>query len=61
MLLGRKDAGKRLSGCCQGSQFFEFVLRGFRVMATKSFVMVVLATLAGPAIGIGLFVLINNL
>lgn len=30
-------------------------------MATKSFVMVVLATLAGPAIGIGLFVLFNNL
>jgi hypothetical protein len=29
-------------------------------MAAKSFVMMVFATLIGPAIGIGLFVLLNN-
>lgn len=29
-------------------------------MAAKSFVMMLLATLVGPAIGIGVFVLMNN-
>lgn len=29
-------------------------------MAAKSFLVMVLATLAGPAIGIGVFVLMNN-
>ena len=33
-------------------------LRG-RVMVAKSFVMMVLATLLGPAVGIGLFVLMH--
>jgi hypothetical protein len=33
-------------------------LRGC-VMVTKAFVMMVLATLAGPAVGIGVFVLLN--
>ncbi len=33
---------------------------GYRVMEAKSFVVVVLATLLGPAIGVGLFVLLNN-
>lgn len=33
-------------------------LRGC-VMVTKAFVMMVLATLAGPAVGIGIFVLLN--
>jgi len=30
-------------------------------MAAKSFLMVLLATLAGPAVGIGLFVLLHNI
>lgn len=29
-------------------------------MATKSFFMMLLATLMGPAIGVGVFVLMNN-
>jgi hypothetical protein len=29
-------------------------------MAGKSFVMLVLATLLGPAVGVGLFVLLHN-
>jgi hypothetical protein len=30
-------------------------------MIAKSFVMLVLATMAGPAVGIGLFVLLNTM
>ena len=30
------------------------------VMIAKSFVMLVLATMAGPAIGLGLFILLHN-
>ena len=33
---------------------------GYSVMAAKSFVMMLLATLVGPAIGVGVFVLMNN-
>ncbi len=40
----------QLSGVCAGC-----------VMVAKSFVMVVLATLLGPAIGVGLFVLLHTL
>ena len=34
---------------------------GVAVMVTKSFLMMVLATLAGPAVGIGLFVLLQSI
>lgn len=34
---------------------------GVMVMAGKSFILMLLATLVGPAVGIGLFVLLNNL
>ena len=40
----------QLSGVCAGC-----------VMVAKSFVMVVLATLLGPAIGVGLFVLLHTM
>jgi hypothetical protein len=33
---------------------------GVRVMVAKPFVMMVVATLVGPAIGVGLFILMNN-
>lgn len=33
---------------------------GFRVMVGKSFVMMVVATMLGPVIGVGLFLLLNN-
>lgn len=33
---------------------------GLRIMAGKSFVMLVLATMLGPAVGVGLFVLLNS-
>jgi hypothetical protein len=36
-------------------------VRGERVMVAKSFVMLVLATLLGPAVGVGLFVLLNTI
>lgn len=37
------------------------VMRGLSVMVAKSFVMVVLATLLGPAVGVGIFVLLHTL
>ena len=37
------------------------VMRGSSVMVAKSFVMVVLATLLGPAVGVGIFVLLHTL
>ena len=51
----------------QGAEERKFVLGAFlggcvmrgRVMVAKSFVMLVLATLAGPAIGVGIFVVMN--
>jgi len=38
----------------------RYFVRGLSVMAAKSFVMMVGATLMGPVIGIGIFVLLNN-
>jgi hypothetical protein len=33
---------------------------GSRIMVAKSFVMLVLATVLGPAVGVGLFVLLHT-
>jgi hypothetical protein len=35
-------------------------VRGSCVMVGKSFLMMVLATMMGPALGVGLFILLNN-
>jgi len=47
----------------QWSGMLKYAMRecGVAVMVTKSVLMMVLATLAGPAIGIGLFVLLQSM
>ena len=42
-----------------GSKPFR-VQCGVSVMVAKPFVMMVVATLVGPAIGVGLFILVSN-
>ena len=44
-----------------GVSFNADIVRGSGVMAAKSFMMMVGASLIGPALGIGLFILLNNL
>jgi hypothetical protein len=52
------------TACCPGGGPVRSLMRyvrGSSVMAAKSFMMMFFATLVGPAIGVALFVLLNNL
>jgi hypothetical protein len=52
--------GRRVDVCfCRRGSWRD--VQGCGVMVAKSFVMMVLATLLGPALGIGLFVLLNSM
>lgn len=59
-----RGPGPRLSG--RSSLFGKRVarvccVRGSSAMVDKSFVVMLVATLLGPALGVGLFILLNNL
>ena len=56
----QRRCGCRLLGGA-GESRRRRLLRGDRIMFAKSFVMLVLATVLGPAVGVGLFVLLHTL